>query len=493
MQQQNFQPIALKERIQTIDIIRGFALFGILVVNLTVDNSNMSPMEGRTGFADQLVYWLIKFFMDDKATVIFTFLFGLGFAIQMQRAEAVNAPFVFVYLRRLFVLALIGAAHIIFVGRDVIFDYALCGVFLLLFHKLNRKIILALAILCLIIPWTKNNFFAKKKYNSTSKYIAFDSTILEKYVGVYSISTGPRFIVTKRGDTLFSQGRSATFPLFAKSETDFFTRPGNIPHSFVKDSSGKVTGLNVFSIRSQKIQMDIQQAQKKMRQEQFPKTYKQKVIVSAKRFWERLQYWSWSDFFWASKFVTFFPLFLLGLYVGKRKIFYDISSNRKFFNKVMKWGLITGMAGVSLSLGLSAWKYIQNIKEVPYSYLTMGLSWYLGVIFMALGIIAGLTLLLDKVAWKNRLSFLTPVGRMGLTIYILQSIVNMMFFRGLDNPNKVGPFWRVMICFIVFALMIIISRWWFKHFRMGPLEWLWRSLTYLKFQPMWLKSSETSD
>jgi uncharacterized protein len=180
----------------------------------------------------------------------------------------------------------------------------------------------------------------------------------------------------------------------------------------------------------------------------------------------------------------------LGLYAGKRKIFYDISSNRPFFSNVMKWGLITGIAGVSLSLGLSAWQYIMNIKEVPYGYLTEGLSWSLGVIFMAIGIIAGLTLLLENVKWRKRLSFLTPVGRMGLTIYILQSIFNMMFFRGLDEPDKVGPFSRVMICFIVSALMIIISRWWFKHFRMGPLEWLWRSLTYLKFQPMRLKPAD---
>ncbi len=496
MQQQILQPVALKQRIQTIDIIRGFALFGILVVNLTVDNSNMSPMEGRVGIADQLAYWPIRFFMDDKAMAIFTFLFGLGFAIQMQRAESVNAPFVVVYLRRLFVLALIGAAHIIFIGRDVIFDYALLGLLLLFFHKLNRKIIFVLAILAFLIPWTKNNFFAKKKSNSTPKEVAIDSTILETYVGVYKINSEPRFVITRKGNKLFAEGRSGNREWLALSESEFFIRPGNARLSFEKDKSGNVIKLITHSdgrnYPAQKIQMGIQEAKRKMLQLRYPKTYKDKVVRDARRFLERLEYWSWNRFFWGYNFIAAFPLFLLGLYAGKRKVFYDISSNRKFFHNAMKWCLITGITGISLSLGLSAWKYIQNIKEVPYSYLTMELSWDLGVIFMALGIIAGLTLLLENVNWKKRLSFLTPVGRMGLTVYILQSIVNMMFFRGLDDPDKVGPFWRIMICFIVFALMVIISRWWFKHFSIGPIEWLWRSLTYLKIQPLRLKSTNKS-
>lgn len=98
MNHQTLTPVSTEVRIQTIDIIRGFAVFGILVVNLTVDNPNMSPMEGRTSILDQIVYWLIKFFMDDKAMTIFTFLFGLGFAIQMLRAGlgiALLHPFIF--------------------------------------------------------------------------------------------------------------------------------------------------------------------------------------------------------------------------------------------------------------------------------------------------------------------------------------------------------------------------------------------------------------
>ena len=83
MQQQKLQPVAIQERIQTIDIIRGFALFGILIINFTVDAGKTEPWAGFTGFIDQLVYWPIAFFMNDKFVAIYCFLFGLGFSIQM--------------------------------------------------------------------------------------------------------------------------------------------------------------------------------------------------------------------------------------------------------------------------------------------------------------------------------------------------------------------------------------------------------------------------
>ena len=63
MQHQTLQPVALQERIQTIDIIRGFALFGILIINFTVDDSDIAPWEGWSGFADQLAFWVIGFFI----------------------------------------------------------------------------------------------------------------------------------------------------------------------------------------------------------------------------------------------------------------------------------------------------------------------------------------------------------------------------------------------------------------------------------------------
>ncbi|MEO6219065.1 MAG: hypothetical protein ABIO81_01460, partial [Ginsengibacter sp.] len=71
MAQSTIGPVQVQERIQTIDIIRGFALFGILIINFTVDASNTAPWNGWSGFGDQVVFWTISFFMDDKFMSIY--------------------------------------------------------------------------------------------------------------------------------------------------------------------------------------------------------------------------------------------------------------------------------------------------------------------------------------------------------------------------------------------------------------------------------------
>lgn len=186
MTQSIIGPVTPKERFHTIDFIRGLAVFGILVVNLTVDNSGISPMEGRTGIADQFAYWPIKFFMDDKFIAIYSFLFGLTFTFIMFGAESRASSFVLIFIRRLLVLALIGAAHFIFVGRDILFDYALLGFLLLLVYKLNKKLILVLGIFSILIPWTRDTIHKRNKevnlLSSIRDEVVVDSSILETYV-----------------------------------------------------------------------------------------------------------------------------------------------------------------------------------------------------------------------------------------------------------------------------------------------------------------------
>lgn len=93
--------------------------------------------------------------------------------------------------------------------------------------------------------------------------------------------------------------------------------------------------------------------------------------------------------------------------------------------------------------------------------------------------------LLQKPDWFKTLSPLGDVGRIALTNYLLQSIIATTVFYGygLGLFGRVGPALGIILTFFIFILQVYFSRYWMKHYHFGPMEWLWRTLTYGKLQP----------
>ena len=134
-------PTALSERIQVIDILRGLAIFGILMVNMHFfANPFQAPyFTAGSSVLDLIVAWIINAFFTSKFYTLFSFLFGLGMSIQMARAARAGVRFVPLYSRRLFILMLFGLAHgILLWNGDILFVYAVLGFLLLLFWR-NAK------------------------------------------------------------------------------------------------------------------------------------------------------------------------------------------------------------------------------------------------------------------------------------------------------------------------------------------------------------------
>jgi len=135
------------ERVQVIDVLRGFALLGILVVNMS---SFKIPVFGDlnevAGVLDEVASWLIAFGFQTKFYVLFSFLFGYGLSVQMSRADDRGAPLVPRFLRRLLGLLLIGLAHalLLYTG-DILVTYALLGVVLLLMRNARDEVLLCVA------------------------------------------------------------------------------------------------------------------------------------------------------------------------------------------------------------------------------------------------------------------------------------------------------------------------------------------------------------
>ncbi|MBO1002813.1 DUF418 domain-containing protein [Pseudogracilibacillus auburnensis] len=148
--------IQQKDRLQHIDIARGIAILGILLVNMAhfsypdlylymIGPDNFFS-EGW-GTADHITVKLLDIFVQMKFITMFSFLFGFGMIVMMDRAEEKEQKFVPIYMRRLFVLLLFGIIHAFFIwDGDILTDYALLGFILLLFRKRKPKTLLIWAI-----------------------------------------------------------------------------------------------------------------------------------------------------------------------------------------------------------------------------------------------------------------------------------------------------------------------------------------------------------
>src|ERR1051325_4206724 len=139
MSESRISPVSLQERIEIIDVLRGLAVCGILIGNLQwFSGYGMMPtvLQRQTPLIDQVTRFLVHFFVEGKFYSIFSFLFGFGFALQIERAAARGDTKASLFKRRLFWLLVIGLLHayLLWAG-DILSIYAVMGFLLLLFRE----------------------------------------------------------------------------------------------------------------------------------------------------------------------------------------------------------------------------------------------------------------------------------------------------------------------------------------------------------------------
>ncbi|HXU74468.1 MAG TPA: DUF418 domain-containing protein [Polyangia bacterium] len=133
-------PVAPRERIATLDVLRGFALLGVLLGNsYWLYSARFLEAPPDTSRFDAIARWIQALLVESKAQTLLTFLFGFGFAAQLLRAEARHEPVMGIYLRRLFVLLAIGLLHVMLWWGDVTWTYAVAGFALLLFLRTSDR------------------------------------------------------------------------------------------------------------------------------------------------------------------------------------------------------------------------------------------------------------------------------------------------------------------------------------------------------------------
>jgi len=179
-----------------------------------------------------------------------------------------------------------------------------------------------------------------------------------------------------------------------------------------------------------------------------------------------------------------FAFFLVGLYIGRIGFFKTYSDQKKMITKVLIWSGATlvlsfGIVAVAFSQvgpdgGLDSWYAMVGLSALDIANAAQTFLW-----------IAVFVLLYKKAKPEKWLSKLAPYGRLALTNYVLQSIIGtfLLYGWGLGLLGELRQAYTLLLALVLIALQMWLSKLWLQYFKYGPLEWLWRSLTFFKIFP----------
>lgn len=396
-------PTAAAERIVVLDVLRGFALYGVLLANAVPWFSGRAfmPREKLTALNDSIDHvflFLLNIFVDGKAMTLLTFLFGLGFAMQLERAEAAGRSALPVHFRRLAALGLIGAAHVLLIWwGDVLWTYAIAGVGLVFFRRVRGRKLLAWALVLALVP----------------------------------------HLIT-------------SIPAVARALAPITPQPADMA-AFREQVFAAITGDDRRALTV----MHVKQA-----------------FYHVSRLWMSYPMW-------------ILGRFLLGYWVGATRLIPDAEEHLPFLRKLLGWSLALGIAATSVN---AVRRMLQRRGAVfsDNASFWLSLPTELGMLLLAGAYMAAIVLLMRRPAWRRALLAFAPVGQMALSNYLLQSVICTFLFYGwgLGLAGKVHAAHIFPISIAIFVVEARMSRAWLSRFRFGPAEWLWRSMTYGRIQPL---------
>ncbi|WP_436416806.1 DUF418 domain-containing protein [Petrimonas sp.] len=413
------KPIATpSKRIDVIDALRGFALFGVIITHMLQRFgifAGVRPGEPNFPALDGAVQWLFQNVIMGRFINIFAFLFGMSFFIQMDRAAKKGIDFRGRFLWRLVLLFVIGRIGASFTHVDILSVYALFGVILVFLYPLKNKVLMIIALLLLLgIP----RIFV---------------------VGVDRISNEPATEVVQPAPQQQPQQQNRQWepPTFFESVVRNQTTGtmGTINYQFGVSGRGYVT----------------------------------------------------------------MALFILGLIVGRVRFFEEVHIKRKrnvvlFFVFLFSTLLVNFIIGLLSKEPINLFMLMRQGGNIPPIALVTATLNDINLVLLSGALAMGFITLFQVKSVRKYLESITPYGRMGLTNYEMQGVIGAILFSAWGFGSIFGT-WRPTELFIlgvvIYILQAIFSKYWMKYFLYGPLEWLWRSGTYLKWQPFRRKSEKS--
>jgi uncharacterized membrane protein YeiB len=470
----DFRPIADGDRIHALDVIRGVALLGIFMMNVEFYNRPLADLDagmaaGATGI-DAWVAWFVHVFVRGKFWTMFSLLFGMGFAVMVGRAEQSGHPFLGTYVRRISALAVFGALHFIFLwSGDILFSYAMGAAVLLVVFHARPKALLLIALACTVIagvlaalaatvtgplPWQRFAAFAIPLLILTAVAAALRRWPLK---GLRNAGLA-LYLVPFLAMTLGSVAQMRQAP---EAERDRVAQAA-------ADTPAKREAL--AKQLKQRADNRREHAQRVAEETEVMGggSYAQAVVLRANEFVRHLG----SNIGFA---IIVLGMFLLGAWFVRSGVMTQPERHLTLFRRLAWIGLPVGV-GLGLWGSSIATTHVPGVNGGAFQ-LAMGLT-MLGNLPACLGYVAVIVL-----AWhgagRKLLSPFAPAGRMALTNYLSQSLIGTLFFYGYGFGQwGMGRAWQLVFVLVVFGLQLAFSHWWLSRHRYGPMEWLWRWLTY---------------
>ena len=421
-------PVHLDERIGAVDTIRGFALLGILLMNICAFGlpeaaySSPVPAGGSTGL--NLFTWcVITVLGEGKMRAIFSMTFGASVYLLIDRLtrKGAAADAADIHYRRMLWLLLFGMIHAYFIWwDDILFPYAMMGLLLYPLRKLSpRALLIAAGVMILMIAGSGvgYHFHLKSQHR--------------EYLQVQADEKAGKKLTKDQQET-------------KKSWEDTVTDLTPSAEDLKKETDAHLGSyFKLFAFRA------------------------------------KLVYHSHS-----------FPIYV-------PPVWFDVLDMMLIGIALIKLGVLTGerpvkfyvwMALISFAIGLpahtwSVWWAVRQHFSIDSFTLTY-VAYEFGRI-TAFGYVAVILLIIKAGALRSVTKTLAAVGQMAFSNYILTSLICTTIFEGYGFGlfGKLQRYQLYGIVLAVWIVILIISPIWLRHFRFGPLEWAWRSLTYWKKQP----------
>jgi uncharacterized protein len=435
-------PLRKKDRILFLDSLRGIALLGILLMNSMAQSqphqyyASMNLSQSITG-ANFYAWFAECFFFEGTMRGMFSILFGAGTLLLLDRLTKTKKGLepADIYYRRLLWLLVFGLinAFVFLWPGDILYPYAICGLLLSPFRNWSAKN-------CI---WAAVFFLAIGTYRENSD-LYHQKAIITNGIAAEKVETSKAKLTPQQQEDLekykgFKEESSAEG--IAKD---------------AKVTAAKVEGKNYAAIFTHFVGVNMM-----LESTVFYKSY-------------------WFDILMC--FFLGMAFYKSGYLTGKRS---------NYLYAIMAVGGIG--AGLLLNYFLLREQYHLRFDNFLLAQKWKFSYYQLRRVVQTVGYLSLLVLMYKAIPFRKVLNIFVPVGQMAFTNYLMQSIITSTIFYGMGWYNKLQRYEVYYVVAGIWIFQIALSHIWLAYFRFGPFEWLWRSLTYLKKQPMLRKVEEPTD